>query len=99
MRRLSAVLIAFACAFTIGLWVGLSGEHVLASIRSAKLATVADSSDPSKVQPSDLNPLVCTSPPQDADICVERTGAKPNRRLTVKISDLGEWVEIATVER
>ena len=47
------------------------------AIRRSKIAGVADSSDPAKIQPSDLDISTTPAVPADYDFKVEATGSSP----------------------
>jgi hypothetical protein len=61
------------------------------AIRCAKIASVTDSTEPSVIQPSDLNPESVPSSPADGDFRTERTGTSPFRFIRGYVFDSGEW--------
>lgn len=69
------------------------------AIRRAKIASVADSAEPSKVQPSDLDIEAIPPVPQDGDFRTERTGISPNRFLRGYIYDGGSWWLVFELQR
>lgn len=91
--RLSALLVGLA----LGGWIVPSYAPSYAAIRSSKIASVTDSADTSKIQPSEMNPLTLPSVPVDGDIWFDRTGTSPTRTLAVKIYDTGAWRTISSI--
>lgn len=61
------------------------------AIRRAKIAGVADGDDPTKIQPSDLDPEATPASPADGDLRVERTGTTPTRALRLYVYDSSAW--------
>lgn len=61
------------------------------AIRRSKIASVADTADTAKVQPSDLDPEAVPGVPAVGDLRTERTGTSPNRFLRLYIYDSGAW--------
>ena len=68
------------------------------AIRTSKIASAADGTNPTKVQPSDLNPETIPGTPADGDIRTERTGTSPNRFLRIYIYDSGGWQKVAETQ-
>lgn len=61
------------------------------ALRRAKIASVADSAEPAKIQPSDLDIEAIPPIPGECDYRIERTGTSPNRYIRGYVYDLGEW--------
>jgi hypothetical protein len=65
------------------------------AIRRAKIASVADGSDPLQIQPSDLDLEATPGTPADGDLRSERTGTSPTRYLRLYMYDDSAWHLIA----
>ncbi len=61
------------------------------ALRPSKIGGVADSGDPAKIQPSDVNPEGVPSVPAEGDQYTERTGTSPNRFIRKYVYDGGSW--------
>jgi len=68
------------------------------AIRRSKIASVADSAEPTKVQPSDLDLESIPLTPQDGDERNERTGTSPNRFIRKYVYDNGAWRLLAETQ-
>lgn len=68
------------------------------AIRRAKIASVADSSDAAKIQPSDLDLEAIPASPADGDLRTERTGASPNRFIRLWVYDGGAWRKLSEIQ-
>lgn len=61
------------------------------AIRTSKIASVTDTGDTSKIQPSDVNPESIPASPANGDIRTERTGTSPNRFVRLYVYDNAAW--------
>ena len=61
------------------------------AIRRSKIASIADTADAAKIQPSDLSLETIPASPADGDLRTERTGTTPNRFIRIYIYDSGAW--------
>lgn len=69
------------------------------ALRRNKIASVADSPEPAKVQPSDLDIESIPAVPEDGDFRTERTGTSPNRYLRGYLYDEGSWWLVFELQR
>ncbi len=68
------------------------------AIRSSKIASVADSNDATKVQPSDIDPWSTPASPVNKDIRFEDVGTAPNRFIRIWIYLSGGWVKVYEIQ-
>ena len=61
------------------------------AIRRSKIASIADTSDPAKIQPSDLSLETIPASPADGDLRTERSGTTPNRFIRLYVYDAAVW--------
>lgn len=59
--------------------------------RQSKIASVSDTGDAAKVQPSDLNFESVPASPAEGDFRIERTGTSPTRYIRYMTYDNGAW--------
>jgi hypothetical protein len=67
------------------------------AIRRAKIASVADGSDPLQIQPSDLDLEATPGTPADGDVRTERTGTTPTRSIRVYVYDSSAWQLVSEI--
>lgn len=61
------------------------------AVNPTKIAGVADSGDPSKIQPSDINPIGAPATPTQGSHYIEYVGTSPNRFIRFYLYDQGAW--------